>query len=295
MAHEHDELWRRLARHQECPHNYRLILAVAITCVGVAIFVGAIILVIEKFSSGGVRIDNSMTYIFSGLMHVVLFLGALFMLWLIVSVLGAPIHPSAEPKELRENIYGLKEEIAELEARVSETYDDNEERNLEKKKDQLQRQLAGLREKQDRFASDLSSRQSRELIMRGVAVITGLLLYLGAKAAGLSIPSLSYDAMSTSFPFAIAMGGFVVPSLVGFVVSWFVIKHISGRDSGRDLIAMRVLSMMLSLVFFVYCDSYRYAFSEGATTVQYLPNLTFSLSILLYAVFKYQPHMPQSD
>lgn len=137
-------------------------------------------------------------------------------------------------------------------------------------------------------------RRPQEMLMRGIAGVVGLLLYLGSRAIGLSVPELSFKAMSMSFPFAIAIGGILVPSAVGVLVSWFVVRHISGRTAAKDAVAMRVLTMVMALVFFIYCDSWLYTFSEGGKALQFVPNLVFVLAALLYAVFKYQPYDARS-
>jgi F0F1-type ATP synthase assembly protein I len=129
-----------------------------------------------------------------------------------------------------------------------------------------------------------------EGVMRGIAATVGLLLYIGGRAAGISIPQLAFDALSNSFPTSFAAVGVVAPSCMGFAVSWFFIRHISSKDARKDAVAMRVLTLMMSLVFFLYCDSYIYVFSSGVGgAVHYLPNLVFVLSALLYAVLKYHP------
>lgn len=79
--------------------------------------------------------------------------------------------------------------------------------------------------------------------------------------------------------------------MVGFAVSWFFIRHIKSKNAQKDAVAMRILTLMMSLVFFLYCDSYFYVFTSDAKgVVHYLPNLIFVLSALLYAVLKYHPY-----
>jgi hypothetical protein len=95
--------------------------------------------------------------------------------------------------------------------------------------------------------------------------------------------------MSNSFPLSIAFGGVVLPSMTGFIVSWFFIKHLTSKH--HNIIATRVLAMLMSLVFFIYVDSYFYTFSANSPTIYFLPNLVFVLSALLYAVFKYRPDL----
>lgn len=134
----------------------------------------------------------------------------------------------------------------------------------------------------------------QETLMRGIAGVVGLMLYIGSRAIGVSVPELAFRAMSNSFPLTVALGGIVLPSAVGLLVSWFVVRHISGRDAQKDAVAMRVLTMAMALVFFVYCDSWFYTFAQGGRTLQFLPNLTFVLAALLYAIFRYHPYDHES-
>ena len=131
---------------------------------------------------------------------------------------------------------------------------------------------------------------AQELLMRVIAVVVGVLIYIGSKAIGVSVPQLAYDAMSPSFPFSVALGGVVFPTLLGFFVSWFIVRHIGGRNEFKDAVTMRVLAMVITLIFFTYVDCWFYAYSKGGDALQLLPNLTFILSALLYAIFKYQPY-----
>ena len=289
MASGHEELLRRLARHREQERRRSPLAVLLVLGVFAAIVVVLGFVVVKAVAGVSFNGSAPMTIIFMVLVHLVLFAGALFLLFLLGSVLWTRIPVQGDDTLARQS-EELRDRIQDVEEQIDETADRAEERKLEKEKQADERKLEALERERISFQDKARSRHERETLMRGIAIITGLLLYLGARAAGISVPELAYKAMSTSFPLAIALGGFVIPSLAGFVVSWFVIKHISGKDFERDVITMRVMSVILSLVFFVYCDSYVYTFSAGATTVQYLPNLVFSLSALLYAIFKYQPY-----
>jgi hypothetical protein len=134
-----------------------------------------------------------------------------------------------------------------------------------------------------------------ETFMRCLAAACGLLLYLGSTAVGLSIPEMMFKALSTSFPIAIGVTGILFPACLGFLVSWYVIRELNSKDARQNAIAMRILTMVVVFVFFLYSDSYVASFGTelGSAFVHLLPNLSFVLSVLLYAIFKFHPTVVQ--
>jgi hypothetical protein len=114
-----------------------------------------------------------------------------------------------------------------------------------------------------------------------------VLLYLGAKALGLSIPAFLLQAITQSGSYLTGLAGTIAPAFVGFVVAWYVTGYFNNRNERRNLIGMRVLSMVMAVVFFLFVDTYGAAHDAGVALL--LPNLTFTLAVLLYAVFRYHP------
>jgi hypothetical protein len=131
----------------------------------------------------------------------------------------------------------------------------------------------------------------QERIMRSIAAVSGLLVYLGAKALGLSLPSFLLQALTQSGSYLTGLMGALFPAMLGFIVAWYVTRYFNSRDARKNLIGMRLLAMVMTMVFFLYTDCY-VATVDAAHTEQFqllLPNLTFVLAILLYAVFRYHP------
>ena len=60
----------------------------------------------------------------------------------------------------------------------------------------------------------------------------------------------------------------------------------------RNVVGMRVLSLLMTFVFFLYCDTYiaTYGVRKSHDFVYLLPNMTFVLSVLLYSLFRYHPY-----
>ena len=134
--------------------------------------------------------------------------------------------------------------------------------------------------------------------MRAAATVAGVLLYLGAKAMGLSIPAFLLQAITQSSAYLTGLAGALVSALVGFVVAWYVTGYFNSRNERKNLIGMRILALVMTMVFFLFIDAYvaSYAGSPSNPDAAHaegirllLPNLTFTLAVLLYAVFKYAP------
>jgi hypothetical protein len=54
---------------------------------------------------------------------------------------------------------------------------------------------------------------------------------------------------------------------------------------------MRILALVMTMTFFLYTDTYVATFyvAHQADFKLLLPNLTFTLAVLLYAVFRFHP------
>jgi hypothetical protein len=132
-----------------------------------------------------------------------------------------------------------------------------------------------------------------EKAMRALAVGCGLLVYVGVKAAGISIPD-AYRALSTG---AISVGtfGVALPFAAGISVAWYSVRTLAGKNHEQNVLGMRILSMVMTYILFLFCDSYlHYVANEKREFVQLLPNFTFVLSILLYAILCYRPHRAEA-
>lgn len=132
----------------------------------------------------------------------------------------------------------------------------------------------------------------QEQIMRSLAAACGLLIYVGAKAVGVSIPDLIIQSLSTTLPLSIGLLGIALPALSGFILAWYVVRFLNSTNALRNVVGMRVLTLIMTFVFFLYCDAYIAAYGETRGILYLLPNLSFVLSILLYAIFKYHPARP---
>jgi hypothetical protein len=130
-----------------------------------------------------------------------------------------------------------------------------------------------------------------ENVMRAAAAVAGLVLYLGAKAIGVSVPAFLLQAMTMSGAYLTGLLGTLIPAAVGFLLAWYVTGYLGSRDARRDDIGMRVMVLTLVITFFLYTDLYVASLdvASAAGLSLLLPNITFTLSVLLYAVLRFHP------
>lgn len=135
------------------------------------------------------------------------------------------------------------------------------------------------------------SYHEHEKLMRSLAAAAGLLIYVGSKSLGVSIPGLMFESLETTVPISVGLLGVAIPSMGGLLIAWYVVRFLNSADAVRNVVGMRVLSLVMTFVFFLYCDSYvaTYGKEKSPELVYLLPNLTFVLSVLLYSIFKYHP------
>ena len=75
-----------------------------------------------------------------------------------------------------------------------------------------------------------------EQIMRSIAAVCGLLLCLGAKAVGLSVPMLLLGALTQSGAYLTGFLGALMPAALGFLVSFFVVRFFNSRNARKNLV-----------------------------------------------------------
>ncbi|MGA3309972.1 MAG: hypothetical protein ABSD08_15370 [Xanthobacteraceae bacterium] len=148
-----------------------------------------------------------MTVLFAILVHLVLFCAAILQLVLVIYLIfrydpNSANHPapslatSEEREALEEQRDKLELEIDTLEKKLQKAHADEElDPQLRKMRRQLEKLAA--EQKQQFFDGLHIAKRGRSEIhfvddftMRAIAAIVGLLLYLGARALGISIPAL---------------------------------------------------------------------------------------------------------
>jgi hypothetical protein len=132
----------------------------------------------------------------------------------------------------------------------------------------------------------------QERIMRSIASVAGCLLYLGAKTFVISVPTFLLYAITEGGAIITGLVAALAPAAVGLVVAWHVTGYSNSRIARRNLIGMRLLAMIMTIVFFLYADVY---FASAGVALYadslrlLMPNVTFALAVMLYAVFRFHP------
>jgi hypothetical protein len=132
----------------------------------------------------------------------------------------------------------------------------------------------------------------QERIMRSIAAMAGCLLYVGAKAFGLSIPTFLLAALTEGRAYITGSIGALLPAAVGFIVAWYVTGYLNSRNARRNLVGMRLLALVITVVFFLFADVYIASVDAAHNTdglQLLLPNVSFCLAVMLYSIFEFHP------
>jgi len=123
-----------------------------------------------------------------------------------------------------------------------------------------------------------------ESAIRCLALVCGFLTYFGSKTLGISIPSLLFSSLVLTSPILYLSIGNIIPFFIGFTVSWYMIKRLRKNDN----IAIRIALLVGSFILTIFSDLFVNAVVADITNNLLMPNLTFTLGIALYFVFKYE-------
>jgi hypothetical protein len=132
----------------------------------------------------------------------------------------------------------------------------------------------------------LDGHYAMERLLRVAAAAAGLLIYLGARAYGISVPELMYSSLKITEPLMKGLVGVVAPLASGTFVAWFCLRMMQSHGD----IAARGLLLFSSLVFAMFADTYA-ALAAQATPESLnlaLPNITFVLGVILFLIFRYK-------
>ena len=127
-----------------------------------------------------------------------------------------------------------------------------------------------------------------EKIIKTAAMVTGFLIYFGAKSLGISIPTMIMASVQNTNPIIFGVFGLVLPSAAGIFVSWYCMKNM--RRS--EIIASRIVILLAAFIAVmfgdVYATTYQITELEAGLNTALLPNLTFIVGLMLYVIFKYE-------
>lgn len=132
----------------------------------------------------------------------------------------------------------------------------------------------------------ISAENAIERILRSSALSTGLLIFFGARAAGLSLAEFMVSAIIFVKPITFGLVAIVAPACLGIFIAWYVIRSL--RKSTDRAIRIMILVGVFTIVQFG--DVYIKALSiEGFQLDKaFVPNMAFTVAISLYAILRYE-------
>lgn len=125
-----------------------------------------------------------------------------------------------------------------------------------------------------------------EQFVRMAAVSAGLLLFLGSKAFEITFADLMFIAVTDASLVQVLSVATIVPIVVGILVSQITI---SAMGSGEDFaIRIVLLISVLMLTQISYLNYFALTKTSLPPDQALLPNLCYSLSVCLWAVFNFK-------
>lgn len=125
-------------------------------------------------------------------------------------------------------------------------------------------------------------------ILRSLAAVVGLFIYIGAKAVGLSIPQLAMATVQVGGSPLYRFIAVLCPSVIGLLAARFILSHM---DRSED-IAARIIVLIMAFIMIMFGDVYAATYSTNVApdglNKALLPNLSFVVSLALYIVLKYE-------
>lgn len=129
-----------------------------------------------------------------------------------------------------------------------------------------------------------------ERSLRAVAVVTGFLVYFGARAGGMSVPLLLSEAFNNLSLLSTGLIGVVFPSTVGAITAWQFKRAIQANKEGNVGTRVILLISTFIVVLFTECyiDSQQVA-SGAPLHMHLIPNVAFSVGMALYFILFWEP------
>lgn len=124
--------------------------------------------------------------------------------------------------------------------------------------------------------------------LRYLALAAGLLLFFAANTLNIDLASLTFGALSLAFPGRTAIADFLLPASAGICSSWFLLKGL--KEKARASKAIKLVILLTAFLLFAFAGLYAESVKAGEGKARLLlPNVSFVLALILYAVFRYDP------
>jgi hypothetical protein len=142
-----------------------------------------------------------------------------------------------------------------------------------------------------------------EILLRIISVISGVLIYSIAVAFGIKFPeailNTMYNLSINRLPpeSGIYLIGLLFPAIVGIFISSSITNYIKNHNeiehAGNSSTKIRWMCLIITIILLLYCDLFLYSYKEVRENTEsfrpLLPNATFVLSVLLFAIFRFRP------
>lgn len=136
-----------------------------------------------------------------------------------------------------------------------------------------------------------------ESIIRVSAFTAGCFIYLIARSFGASITDVMISALITGSLFKYSMLGFIIPSVIGYLLSEYIIYTVKRNED----VALRILILLCTLSIFQYGDLFISVIKATKAYPEIIPekllvsNVMFTIAIIINVIFRYNPHSKTSN
>jgi hypothetical protein len=127
-----------------------------------------------------------------------------------------------------------------------------------------------------------------ERILRVVAMMTGFLIYFGARALGISIPDLMMASIRNAGPIVFGAINVIVPAATGVLVAWYCVRNIRSDEDIAARVVILLATFVLVIFTDVYAATYRTNIETGSINAALMPNLTFTVGLALYVISNFR-------
>lgn len=128
-----------------------------------------------------------------------------------------------------------------------------------------------------------------EKVIRTISAVTGFLIYFGALATGVSIPDFMMSSVSSNSKWAFGLLGIMLPLLVGGGIGWYIVLALKRGEEIAGRVIILIATFILTMFTDVYASTFQVDRPDGTFSQALIPNLTFTVGITLYVIFKYTP------
>jgi hypothetical protein len=124
--------------------------------------------------------------------------------------------------------------------------------------------------------------------VRCLALLSGFLAFIGAKALGIDFPSLLFTSAQLTHPYLLGSVNVAMPGATGAATALLLLKGFKRRGSSDY--PLRLMILLATFVLMLFVDVYAAAVTTDkslAVNLHLLPNLSFTLGMCVYIIVNY--------